>query len=88
MKKISNKFHQGAKLLITVLLVIFVGIVFNPCPFLPSVATDSRKLFQCQNIVLTLNSLEKDILSRFFSNLTQLIAIYRKLKTCNIYIQI
>ena len=43
MKKISNKFHQGAKLLITVLLVIFAGIVLNPCPFLPSVATDGRK---------------------------------------------
>ena len=44
-----SKFHQEA-LTITVVLAILVGPLssFNPCPSLPSVATDDcRKHFQC-----------------------------------------
>ena len=56
MKKISNKFHQGA-LTVIILLLISVDIAlkldkieptfpgFNPCPSLPSVATEDRKQF-------------------------------------------
>ena len=31
---------------------IFAGWHFNPCPSLPSVATDDRKQFQCLNVAL------------------------------------
>ena len=45
-------------------LVIFEGIAkfssFDPCPSLPSFATDNRIHFQCLNIVLTLLSPDSD----------------------------
>ena len=63
MRKISYRFHKQS-LTITVFLVSFAGIAlelekvgptfstFNPCPSLPSVASDERKQFQYLNIVL------------------------------------
>ena len=56
--KISNNFHQAS-----VTIVIFAGIglklekagpplSFNPVRYLPSVALDGRKQFQCLNIGL------------------------------------
>ena len=63
LEKISNKFHQGT-LNHNNFLVIFEGIAkfssFNPCPSLPSFATDNRIHFQCLNIVLTLLSPNND----------------------------
>jgi len=60
MKKISKTFFSDITNQIN-FLVTFAGIalkledvgpIFNPCPFLPSVATDDRKQFQCLNIIL------------------------------------
>ena len=65
MKQISNKFQQGT---LTILIagnafkLEQVGpafSIFNPCPSLPSVATDDREQFQCLNIVLN-DSKKKD----------------------------
>ena len=42
MKKISNKFHQGAVNI----------IILNLFPSLASIETDDRQQFQCLNIVL------------------------------------
>ena len=59
---IKHIFNHGA--LTTIFLVIVTGIVLkleqfgrtfsslNPCPFLPSVATDDRNQFQCLKIFL------------------------------------
>lgn len=53
MKKLSNKFDKVAALTI-IFLVIFAGIalVLQSCTFLPSVATDERKMFHCLTTVL------------------------------------
>jgi len=62
MRKISNEVYRG-ELPIIIFLLIFeniasklekIGPIFsscNPVPFLPSVATDNRKQFQCRKIV-------------------------------------
>ena len=64
MQKMSNKFHQGA--LIIIFLVFFAGMAlklekagltlssFHPCPPLPSPAKDDMEQFQCLNMVLFL----------------------------------
>ena len=69
MKKISNKFNQGA-LTAIIFLVIFAGIAlklenvgptfssFNPCPSLLSVATDDKKQFLCLNKLVKTTKLD------------------------------
>ena len=48
MINISNKFHQRAQ---TIIFFLGGGGFHVPCLLFPSIATDDRKQFQCQNIV-------------------------------------
>ena len=56
MEKILSEITNQISFLVTfagrVLKLEDVGPSFNPCPFLPSVATDDRKQFQYLNIIL------------------------------------
>ena len=50
---VSNKFRLEA--LTIIFFGGFTGILSNPCPSLPSIATDGRRQFPCLNIVLNNN---------------------------------